>query len=110
MLVLMRKPTQVIHIGNDIQVVVTKVEGKCVSIGIEAPKNITILRGEVKERMETGVDNRAPKAEQPEPQGKRLVKLSKPKTDASEKGSFGKVLEKTIDAVHNEIVAVADKQ
>ena len=48
MLLLMRKPGQVIHIGDDITVKVVSVEGKQVQIGIEAPRDVQILRPEAK--------------------------------------------------------------
>lgn len=47
MLVLTRKETEKILIGDDIEVTVLSVEGGQVQIGIEAPRDITILREEV---------------------------------------------------------------
>lgn len=47
MLILMRKPGEVIRIGDDIQVVVLNVQGGRVSLGIEAPKNVVIQRAEL---------------------------------------------------------------
>ena len=49
MLVLTRKVGERIQIGNDITVVVTKTAGNRVTLGIEAPKNIRIVRGELEE-------------------------------------------------------------
>ena len=48
MLVLSRKINEVIHIGDDIQVVVTKIQGDRVRLGIKAPKHMEIRRGELK--------------------------------------------------------------
>ena len=49
-LVLTRKERQTIKIGDHITVVVVKTaKGKC-RVGIDAPKGVTILRGEVAER------------------------------------------------------------
>ena len=51
MLVLTRKKNEriVIQSGDDeIVVVVGKVQGNKVSVGIEAPKHVSILRGEVR--------------------------------------------------------------
>ncbi len=47
MLVLSRKPLQSITIGSDIKVTIVKVERNQVRIGIEAPRNVTILRDEL---------------------------------------------------------------
>lgn len=47
MLVLSRKVDEVVHIGKDIEVRILGVNGDIVSIGIEAPKSVEILRGEL---------------------------------------------------------------
>lgn len=47
MLVLTRKAEQKIRIGKDIVITVLKVSGDQVSIGIEAPKEVEILREEL---------------------------------------------------------------
>jgi carbon storage regulator CsrA len=47
MLVLTRKAEQKIRIGNDIVITVLKVQGDQVSIGIEAPKELQIVREEL---------------------------------------------------------------
>lgn len=47
MLVLTRKPQEKIRIGNDITITVIKTKGKTVRLGIEAPNDITVLRGEL---------------------------------------------------------------
>ena len=52
MLVLSRKPGELIHIGSDIVVTVLEVSGKFVRIGIDAPKNVSVLRAEVKKQIE----------------------------------------------------------
>ncbi|QEH32755.1 Carbon storage regulator [Aquisphaera giovannonii] len=49
MLVLSRKPLQTIMIGNDIKITIVKVERNQVRIGIEAPRNVSILRSELAE-------------------------------------------------------------
>jgi len=51
MLVLSRKPGEKIHIGSDIVVTVLEVTGRLVRIGIDAPKNIGILRAEIREQI-----------------------------------------------------------
>jgi len=47
MLVLSRKGTQQIVIGDDIVVSVLRIAGNRVHIGIEAPKSVHIVRGEL---------------------------------------------------------------
>ena len=49
MLVLSRKPGQAMMIGEDIRVTVVGVEGGRVTLGIEAPLDQRILRGELQE-------------------------------------------------------------
>ena len=47
MLVLTRKPQEKIQIGDNITITIIKTKGKAVRIGIEAPKEISVLRGEL---------------------------------------------------------------
>ena len=47
MLVLSRKAEQAIAIGSDVVVTVVAVKGNRVQIGIEAPKNVRVLRREL---------------------------------------------------------------
>ena len=47
MLVLSRKEGERLSIGNDITIVVSKVYGNRVTIGIEAPKHVKIVRSEL---------------------------------------------------------------
>lgn len=47
MLVLSRKVGEKLIIGDNIAVVVTKVTGNRVTLGIEAPKDVRVLRGEL---------------------------------------------------------------
>lgn len=48
MLVLSRKKDERILINNEIEITVLRVKGNRVSLGIKAPRNVTILRGEFK--------------------------------------------------------------
>ncbi|MEJ8778807.1 carbon storage regulator CsrA [Pseudogracilibacillus sp. ICA-222130] len=52
MLVLSRKKQQSIRIGNDIELTVVAIEGDQVKLGVKAPKNIEIHRGEVYEAIQ----------------------------------------------------------
>ena len=47
MLVLTRKPAEMIHIGNDIVIKVIKTARGTVKIGIEAPDDVRVIRGEL---------------------------------------------------------------
>ena len=49
MLVLTRKQEQQIMIGDDIVITVLKIKGGGVRLGVEAPKDVTVLRGELRE-------------------------------------------------------------
>jgi carbon storage regulator len=52
MLVLSRKEGERIVIGDNITLVVSKVSGNRVTIGIEAPKDIKVVRGELSDSDE----------------------------------------------------------
>ena len=47
MLVLSRKSTERIHIGDDVVVTVVQIRGNKVRVGIDAPKEIHVVRGEL---------------------------------------------------------------
>ena len=47
MLVLTRKHNETLHIGDDIVITIVRARGSSIRIGIEAPKNVTIQRGEL---------------------------------------------------------------
>lgn len=47
MLVLTRKIGEAIHIGSDVVVKVTAIDGGRVRIGVEAPQNIRVIREEI---------------------------------------------------------------
>ncbi|SUC31037.1 Carbon storage regulator [Providencia rettgeri] len=46
-LILTRKPTEVVVIGDDIKVTILGVKGNQVRIGIDAPKDISVHREEI---------------------------------------------------------------
>ena len=50
MLVLSRHVSEEIHIGDDVKLTVVKLKGNLVRIGIEAPANIRVVRGELATR------------------------------------------------------------
>jgi carbon storage regulator len=51
MLVLTRKADQSIMIGDDIEVIVSSIEGNTVRIGIKAPRDVKVLRKETFEEV-----------------------------------------------------------
>jgi carbon storage regulator len=55
MLVLSRKPGEKIHIGSGITITVTEVRGNKVRLGIEAPRDIPIVRAELND-YHAGID------------------------------------------------------
>ena len=48
MLVLSRKQQQEILVGDNVKITVLKVKGNTVRLGIEAPKSVRVVRGELK--------------------------------------------------------------
>ncbi len=52
MLIITRKKGQSLMIGDDIEITISKIEDGSVKIGINAPKNVTILRKELYEEVE----------------------------------------------------------
>jgi len=51
MLVISRKSNETIKIGNNIEIKIISIDKNQVKIGIEAPNSITILRGELIEKI-----------------------------------------------------------
>ncbi|RCS42160.1 carbon storage regulator [Bremerella cremea] len=52
MLVLSRKVGDSIKIGDNIEIVINRISGNRVTIGVEAPKDVRILRGEVEVELD----------------------------------------------------------
>ena len=50
MLVLTRKQNEVIRIGRDVEVTVVRIHGRRVQLGIRAPREVAIVRGDVDNR------------------------------------------------------------
>ncbi|NNF12960.1 MAG: carbon storage regulator [Gemmatimonadetes bacterium] len=51
MLILQRKPSEAVLIGDDIRIVILRSDGGGVRIGIEAPAEVPILREEIVEEV-----------------------------------------------------------
>jgi carbon storage regulator len=49
MLVLSRKVGETIWIGEDVEIIITEVKGDQVKIGIQAPRSIDVIRGELRQ-------------------------------------------------------------
>ena len=56
MLVLSRKSNEAINIDSHIVVRIVKVRGKQVTIGIQAPRQVRIVRGELREESHESLD------------------------------------------------------
>lgn len=52
MLIITRKKGESLMIGDDIEIVISKIDDGNVKIGIKAPKELTILRKELYEEVE----------------------------------------------------------
>ena len=62
MLVLSRKVGEKLIIGDKITVVVSRVAGNRVTLGVEAPPDVRIIRGELKAQQGASADEEAPSA------------------------------------------------
>ena len=52
MLVLSRKLKEEIYLGNDVSIKIVEITKNGIKLGIDAPKDMIILRGELKKRIE----------------------------------------------------------
>ncbi len=69
MLVLSRKPGERLVIGDDIVLVINKIAGNRVTIAIEAPRDVRVVRGELAPLLEQGRDDAAPTSPAPQSAG-----------------------------------------
>lgn len=60
MLVLRRREGERIKIGDDIEIVIVR-SGKTVEVGIDAPRDVKILRSELLDKSRTRVGARMPR-------------------------------------------------
>ena len=52
MLILTRKTGETVSIGDDVTLTVLAVKGSQVRLGIDAPRDVAVHRGEIRERIE----------------------------------------------------------
>ena len=64
MLVLSRKQQQLIRIGDDVTITILKIKGQAVRVGVEAPRGVRVLRGELRQ-----FDNEGPEVHASEEPG-----------------------------------------
>ncbi len=76
MLVLTRKQTETIQIGDSITITVLRMKGKAVRLGIQAPRDMNVIRGEL--AFEQADDKEAAAADETE----EVASTSKPKSRA----------------------------
>jgi carbon storage regulator len=60
MLVLSRKVGEKLNIGDDVEVVVTRVAGNRVTLGVSAPQQVRVVRGEL-----SAIPMQQPETDQP---------------------------------------------
>jgi carbon storage regulator len=53
MLVLSRRKAERILIGDDVVITIVKIAGETVRVGIEAPRDVNVIRGEVQQTKDT---------------------------------------------------------
>ncbi|MCL4207365.1 MAG: carbon storage regulator [Pirellulaceae bacterium] len=56
MLVLTRKLQEKIHIGDNVTITIVRIQGNTVRVGIEAPQDVRVVRGEISATQPTDVE------------------------------------------------------
>lgn len=82
MIVLSRKPTEVIRIADDVRIVVFRTGSGRVSLGIEAPQNVRVVREEIWERSSHAATTDANQGCDHDKTGGLLAQLNTPTTSA----------------------------
>lgn len=60
MLILTRKVGESLLIGDDISITILSVRGNQVKIGVKAPKDVSVHREEIYQRIQQAKDNQQP--------------------------------------------------
>ncbi len=55
MLILSRRTDEAIRIGDDVTITVLSVKGKQVRLGVDAPKDVSVHREEIYQRIQAGL-------------------------------------------------------
>ncbi len=55
MLILSRKVGETVYLNEDIEIKIVEVSGDKVRLGIEAPKDVKVLRSELRQTMESNI-------------------------------------------------------
>jgi carbon storage regulator CsrA len=87
MLVLTRKQKECIKIGDSITITILRVQGQAVRVGIEAPRDVRVVRGELGEKPAAAAEASADATTEPgEPQVIQFrFSPSEPARDAGDK-------------------------
>jgi carbon storage regulator len=70
MLILTRRPTETLVIGDDVTVTVLEIKGNQVRIGVNAPRNVAVHREEIFEKIRA---ERVDEAQSNDGRGRRAV-------------------------------------
>lgn len=83
MLVLSRKAAEKIHIGDDITIEVRRIAGNRVTIAIDAPRDVRILRGELETAAKEFDESAAPRTAEEEAYAVGHMRFPMPRIHAS---------------------------
>jgi carbon storage regulator CsrA len=83
MLVLTRKTQQQIQIGPHITITILKVKGQAIRLGIDAPRDVTVLRAELADKLAVRADAATVKAAQAASERERQRAIGGPDATAS---------------------------
>lgn len=89
MLILTRRVGETIVIGDDVIVTVLGIKGNQVRIGINAPKDVTVHREEIYQRIQQE-KNTSPKQEEPAPAPTPAAPVRKKRESKVDKGENSK--------------------